>query len=194
MTIRTLIASAAICCIATLTGCATKEAAKMNNAAPSTAIQTTTTAAQPKPGVDSTQDLVNNDSIVSDSSFNSGAATQPTDSSGSAAGLAPVYFDFDSYLLTAEARGTLSRNADWMTENQLLKVVIEGHADERGSDEYNLALSEKRALAAQRYLDNLGVKSDRMESVGYGEEKPALQGHDDGTFAKNRRVEFVIAK
>lgn len=192
MTIRTLIASAAICCITTLTGCATKEAAKINNAAPSTTIQTTTTA-QDKAGVDNTLDRVNNDSIVSDSSFNSGAATQPNNS-GNAAGLAAVYFDFDSYLLTAEARDTLSRNANWLTENQLLKVVIEGHADERGSDEYNLALSEKRALAAQRYLDTLGVKSDRMESVGFGEEKPALQGHDDGTFAKNRRVEFVIAK
>jgi len=193
MTIRTLIASAAICCIATLTGCATKEAAKITTAAPPTAIQSTT-AAQPKAVVDSAQDRINNDSIVSDSSFNSGAATQSTDNSGSAAGLAPVYFDFDSYLLTAEARDTLSRNANWLTENQLLKVVIEGHADERGSDEYNLALSEKRALAAQRYLDTLGVKSDRMETVGYGEEKPALPGHDDATFAKNRRVEFVSVK
>lgn len=193
MTIRTLIASAAICCITTLTGCATKEAAKMNNAAPSTAIQTTTDA-EPKAGVDKTQDRINNDAVLTESSPNSGGAIQSTDKAGSAAGLTAVYFDFDSYLLTTEARETLSRNANWLTENQLLKVVIEGHADERGSDEYNLALSEKRALAAQRYLDTLGVKSDRMESVGYGEEKPALQGHDDGTFAKNRRVEFVIAK
>lgn len=193
MTIRTLIASAAICCITTLTGCATKEAAKITTAAPSTAIQINTDA-QPKADFDNAQDRINGDPVLTERSPNSGAARQPTDKAGSAAGLAPVYFDFDSYLLTVEARDTLSRNAHWLTENQLARVIIEGHADERGSDEYNLALSENRALTAQRYLNAIGVQSDRMESVGYGEEKPALSGHDDATFAKNRRVEFVIVK
>ena len=111
-----------------------------------------------------------------------------------AGGLDTVYFDFDAYLLTAEARETLSRNAGLLGVSGATRVSLEGHADERGSDEYNLALAEQRGVAVRRYLVSLGIGEDRMEVVSYGEDKPAATGSDATAWAKNRRVELVIVK
>jgi peptidoglycan-associated lipoprotein len=108
--------------------------------------------------------------------------------------LETVYFGFDSHLLTAEARETLSRNARALDAGRSAQVELEGHADERGSDEYNLALGEKRAGAARRYLESLGISAERLSTVSYGEERPAVDGHGEETWAQNRRVEFVIVR
>lgn len=106
--------------------------------------------------------------------------------------LEPVYFDFDSYVLIQPTRDILYRNAEWLLKNRGAKVQIEGHCDERGSDEYNLALGEKRAKSAFNYLVTVGVPAERLSIISYGEEKPGDPGHDEAAWAKNRRAEFSI--
>ncbi len=103
-----------------------------------------------------------------------------------------IFFDYDQYTLTPEARQILADNADFMKQRPQAAVVIEGHSDERGSDEYNLALGERRAQAARDYLLSLGVPSDRLSVVSYGEERPLVQGSGEGTWKQNRRVEFLL--
>jgi peptidoglycan-associated lipoprotein len=106
-----------------------------------------------------------------------------------------VYFDFDSYILSQPARDILSKNADLLkNKDASLKIQIEGNCDERGSDEYNLALGEKRAKAAFNYLVTLGVPAERLSVISYGKEKPVDPGHDEAAWAKNRRDEFVVVK
>lgn len=112
----------------------------------------------------------------------------------SLAAVKTVYFDFDSFVLSQAARDDLQGNADILIKKYKGKVVIGGHADERGSSEYNLALSEKRAKAVMAYLVNLGVPADRLSVVGYGMEKPQDAGHTEESWAKNRRAEFSAAK
>lgn len=107
------------------------------------------------------------------------------------AGVRPVYFDYDSYALRPDALATLKTNAD-VFKGQLAGAIIqvEGHCDERGTQEYNLALGEKRALAARDYLTKLGVSGDRIVTISYGEEAPADPGHNESSWALNRRCEF----
>lgn len=109
--------------------------------------------------------------------------------------LATVYFDFDKSDLRQDTRDVLSQNAEALLK-QIgdVKVRIEGHADERGSDEYNMALGDRRAKSAEKYLINLGVSADRLSTVSYGEEKPAVQGNDEAAWSKNRRAEFLIVQ
>ena len=106
------------------------------------------------------------------------------------AAMGNIYFDFDQFTLSAEARKTLADNANYLKANSGIQVVVEGHCDERGSDEYNLALGESRALAAKNYLVSLGVSAKRLSVISYGEERPAAMGHDEEAWAKNRRAEF----
>ncbi|GFO53029.1 peptidoglycan-associated lipoprotein [Geomonas sp. Red276] len=108
--------------------------------------------------------------------------------------LKTVYFAFDSSDLSAETRDALSKNAEILNKNPGMKIRIEGNCDERGSDEYNMALGERRAKSAKDYLVNLGIAPDRITVISYGEEKPVDQGHDEAAWAKNRRDDFVIAK
>jgi len=105
--------------------------------------------------------------------------------------LTRINFDFDSYVLTTKARKTLAQNAQVMKALSGVKVRIEGHCDERGSDEYNLALGERRAQAAMSYMATLGVPASSMSTISYGEEKALDPGHGEGSWAKNRRAEFV---
>lgn len=105
-----------------------------------------------------------------------------------------IYFEFDSADVSESARDILSKNATEMMMDRSLKIRIEGNCDERGSTEYNLALGERRAKAARKYLVTMGVKPDRLSIISYGEEKPAVQGSDESAWAKNRRDEFVIVK
>ena len=103
-----------------------------------------------------------------------------------------IYFNFDSSGLSDAARSTLAGNAATLMKNTSEKILIEGNCDERGSAEYNLALGERRAKAAQQYLITMGVKPDRLSIISYGKEKPAVQGSDEAAWAKNRRDEFVV--
>jgi len=106
--------------------------------------------------------------------------------------LAPIFFDFDKYDLRSGDREILKRNADQLVENPDATIRIEGHCDERGTVEYNLALGEKRARAAMQFLVDMGVDPSRLSIASYGEEKPLAPGHDERAWAKNRRVEFVL--
>ncbi len=106
-----------------------------------------------------------------------------------------IYFDFDSADLSKSSRDTLARSAETlMKELKNAKLSIEGNCDERGSAEYNLALGEKRAKAAAQYLVTMGVKPERLTTISYGKERPAVQGNDEAAWAKNRRDELVIKK
>jgi len=110
------------------------------------------------------------------------------------AGLQRIHFDFDQYTLSDQARQTLADNAAWMKANAGVKVVVEGHCDERGSDEYNLALGERRAQAAQSYLVSLGVAADSLSTISYGEERPLVAGQGEAAWSQNRRAEFKVVK
>lgn len=103
-----------------------------------------------------------------------------------------IHFGFDSYDLTEEAREVLSMKANIMRKYDDVSVVIEGHCDERGTEEYNLALGERRARAAYQHLVILGVDPVRMSIVSFGEERPIDPAHNETAWAKNRRAEFVV--
>lgn len=105
---------------------------------------------------------------------------------------APIYFDFDRSVIRDDAKPGLEAVAAALKADMAAKLVLEGHCDERGTTEYNLALGERRAAAAKRYLNNLGVAANRLSTLSYGEERPADPGHDGAAWAKNRRVEFVV--
>ena len=107
--------------------------------------------------------------------------------------LKPVYFDYDKSNIRPEFQPVLEGIGKWLAQLPARQLLIEGHCDERGTDEYNLALGERRALAVRRYLVALGVSTDRLHTISYGEEKPADPGHDETSWAKNRRAEFKVS-
>jgi peptidoglycan-associated lipoprotein len=106
--------------------------------------------------------------------------------------LKPVFFELDSAELSTVAQGTLQENANVLKKYSTWQITIEGHCDERGSAEYNLALGERRALVARDYLVSLGVTAPRVKTVSYGKEFPFDPGHDEAAWVKNRRAHFVI--
>ena len=106
--------------------------------------------------------------------------------------LKDVYFDFDRYDLSADARTVLRANADWLKANPNARVEIEGHCDERGTNEYNLALGAKRAQTAREYLTTLGVVGGRLSTISYGEEIPICKDPTENCWKQNRRARFVI--
>ena len=106
--------------------------------------------------------------------------------------LADIYFEFDSYELLPAARQTLRLNAAWLRSRPETQVLIEGHCDERGTEEYNLALGDRRAQAAHRYLVDLGVPAQGLATISYGEARPVVTGAGEQAWAKNRRVHFRI--
>jgi peptidoglycan-associated lipoprotein len=106
--------------------------------------------------------------------------------------LKPVFFELDSSDLSGAAQRALDENASLLKRYPSWTITVEGHCDERGTAEYNLALGERRALAARAYLVSLGIPADRLRTVSYGKEFPFDPGHDDGAWGKNRRAHFVI--
>ena len=106
--------------------------------------------------------------------------------------LEAVYFDFDKYLIKPEGREAIKRNAEWLQKNAAKKVVVEGNCDERGTNEYNMALGQRRADAAAKYLMDLGIAKDRVGTVSYGEEKPVCNDANEACWSKNRRGDFVV--
>jgi peptidoglycan-associated lipoprotein len=109
--------------------------------------------------------------------------------------LETVYFDYDRSNVRDDQKATLRGNASQVNaHNEWRTVVIEGHCDERGSEEYNLALGERRANSVKMYMQNLGIPAARMDTVSFGESKPAVQGHDESAWKWNRRAEFKVTK
>ncbi|RZA24081.1 MAG: peptidoglycan-associated lipoprotein Pal [Proteobacteria bacterium] len=106
---------------------------------------------------------------------------------------APVYFAFDDYSLDSASQGQLNKLNEYLKANGKAVVQIEGHTDERGSVEYNLALGQRRAQSAKNYLVQLGTDAGRLPTISYGEERPAVEGGDESAWSKNRRDEFVLS-
>lgn len=105
-----------------------------------------------------------------------------------------LHFAYDQFNLNSDAKKTLSGIADWMKSNSSYRVLVEGHCDERGTNEYNLALGERRANSAKQYLVELGVADKRISTISYGEEKPQCTETNEGCFSKNRRDHFLLSK
>jgi len=134
----------------------------------------------------------------------------PNDTSGSAMGegavgsgnagdagmasseLQTVYFAFDSYALSGDTRAQLKNNLSWLKANSTAKVQIEGHCDEKGTVEYNMALGDRRANAVKSFLVKSGIEKSRIDTISYGKERPADSGHDESAWSKNRRAVFVL--
>lgn len=114
------------------------------------------------------------------------SATAPTSP------LKDVYFDYDRYDLRGDARDVLRANADWLKSNPAARIEIEGHCDDRGTNEYNLALGAKRAQSAKDYLSTLGIAADRLSTISYGAEIPVCKEQTEGCWRQNRRARFVV--
>ena len=185
-----------LCCSALVAGCAKKEMVKgEESATTSTTASTPSTPSTPPAATTpapSTQPVseqpVKQEPVTDTLALNQ----QPAANAAAEAALETVYFDFDSFVLSPAARDALAKNAQYLIKNAGIKIQVEGHCDERGSDDYNLALGEKRATAAMNYLVTLGVPAKRMSIISYGKEKPAVQGHDEAAWGKNRRAAFVV--
>src|SRR3989304_1818384 len=106
--------------------------------------------------------------------------------------LGDIHFDFDKSDIRADSREILQKNADWLQNNPDIKIQIEGHCDEKGTAEYNLALGERRAMSTKKYLISLGISADRIYTISYGEELPIDPNHSEDSWAKNRRAHFLV--
>jgi peptidoglycan-associated lipoprotein len=120
-----------------------------------------------------------------------GCAQQRKKPAAAASGLQRIHFDFDKSNIKPEFEPVLRGNAAWMQSNSKTAVTIEGHCDERGSVEYNIALGDRRANSAKNYLSNLGIPSDRMNTISYGKERPLCTEHNESCWWQNRRAEFL---
>jgi peptidoglycan-associated lipoprotein len=185
----------------TYTGCAKLDVVKKDEAlAPSLKKQGEALHAMPLASASKGQDKPVVTSVPPISPLNNGdiqksvQSNEPTVTPDIRKALENIYFEFDSSTLSNSSRNTLTGNFKILKQSPLSKVRIEGHCDERGSDEYNLALGEHRAKAAGHYLTTLGIKAERIATVSYGEEKPTVLGHDEAAWAKNRRDEFIITQ
>jgi peptidoglycan-associated lipoprotein len=146
--------------------------------------------------------------LLPDTTVTSGPDVQPVDRAGTegmdlpatadvtseTSPLEDIHFDFDQYVLTDEAKATLDKHAAWLKQRSGAKVTIEGHCDERGTTEYNLALGDKRARAAQEYLVSRGVAEGRLSAISLGKERPVDPGHGEAAWAKNRRAHFAVSR
>ena len=112
--------------------------------------------------------------------------------SGKAGKLQSVYFDYNSSRLSASAREALSTNAGLMKDNSGLELQVEGHCDERGGVQYNLALGEQRSRAVRKYLSTMGISSKRLTTISFGKGRPVSFGHDETSWGQNRRANFVV--
>jgi len=178
------------------TGCAKKEVVRSNEGA-GTAAEAPAAAPAPQP-----------ESIVSEPikpeapKAEAPAAGTQTAMAEAAAGMAAteekaslfadIYFDFDKSFIREDAKPVLAKVADYLKKNSGAKVQVEGHCDERGTAEYNMALGARRAESAKKYLLSLGVKTAALSTVSYGKEKPLDPGHTEDAWAKNRRDHFVL--
>lgn len=135
-----------------------------------------------------TQGLAGSD--ASGTALGAGNLVAPPKNAPGALGQRVIYFDYDSSAIRNEYRAVLEAHAGFVKANAKAKVNLEGHADERGSPDYNIALGQRRADSVRKAMQVLGTADGRMESVSFGEEKPAAQGHDESAWSKNRRVEI----
>jgi peptidoglycan-associated lipoprotein len=115
-----------------------------------------------------------------------------TSDENKAGALRSVFFPLDSSEITGDTKASLENNAAYLKQNKSVKIQVEGHCDERGGVQYNLALGERRAKSVKDYLVDLGVTAARISTISFGKEKPVALGHDEDSWAKNRRANFVV--
>jgi peptidoglycan-associated lipoprotein len=114
-----------------------------------------------------------------------------SDTPAVALGMKDIFFDYDKSILRGDMQEDLAGDGKHLLENSGMQVLLEGHCDERGTVEYNLALGERRAQAVKSYLVQYGIEASRLSTISYGEERPFVQGHDESAWSQNRRVHFV---
>ena len=179
---RVLAILALICAVGLLSSCAKKSVRGGPGEEPDT--EYTAVTAEPEPWTpDQDADIM--EDTVDFSRPPSGPAVEIPE-------LQTVYFDYDKHNLRTDALEMLQQNLRWLRMNPDRQVLIEGHCDERGSEEYNLSLGDKRAKEVMRYLAKSGVLDDRMYTISYGEEFPAAPGHSEAAWSKNRRAIFKV--
>ena len=150
-------------------------------------------SAEPMPVIDEPGEGELKDTSAEDTSAKGTGAKDQT-SKGLAKLINDVYFDFDKFLIREDAKKTLNKNAAVLTEKKIKKIVIEGHCDERGTSDYNLALGERRAEAVKRYLTNLGVSKTNISTISFGKEKPFCKEHNEACWQQNRSGHFVVTE
>ncbi len=188
MTVRSTAVLIAVAAMTTAAACHKKAPPVARPAPPPTATATTAPSRPPTPPEPVAEPTVVPPEPVRDDAISSASLDDLNKSSP----LKPVYFELDSSDLSPVAQKALDENAALLKRYASWAVTVEGHCDERGTAEYNLALGERRAIAARAYLVSLGISADRLRTVSYGKEFPFDPGHDESAFAKNRRAHFVI--
>ena len=173
------------------TGCAEKKSVVTNSAAQEQEVAPAQKAAQTTDASklsDTINDSTNKNGTPGGQSASVETTATPEDS------IRDINFDFDSSIIRPDAREILIVNADFLLKNRISSIVIEGHCDERGTAEYNMALGQRRAQETKKYLVNLGIKESTITTISYGEERPLDPGNTEEAWAKNRRAHFLISR
>jgi peptidoglycan-associated lipoprotein len=179
-------------CISLTSGCANKQLTKIEG---SSAEQNVSSVKQQNAGANAAMQQSNQASGNSNAGYKSTGSKNAVTSSMNqrvSSHLQDVHFAFDSSAIEPQYRNILRKDADYLISNSRVKVTIEGHCDERGTSEYNMALGQHRADEVKKYLVNLGVAGKSMTTVSYGKERPLDPGHDENAWAKNRRAHFEV--
>ena len=179
-----------VACAAMIAGCTTKELTKSSGETPA---QNVSSEGQQKANnISSTGQQNNNDQNAGLKNSEKQNMATSSEMRNEKRGLEDIHFDFDKSNIRQDDRKILSRNAAYLSKNKNVKIIIEGNCDERGTAEYNMALGERRADEAKKYLVNLGINGKRITTISYGSEKPLDPGHDEDAWAKNRRDHFAV--
>ena len=175
------------------TGCAEKKSVVTNSAAQEQEVAPAQKAAQTT-DTSKLSDTINpNDSTNQNDTIRGKSASLETTAIPETS-VRDINFDFDSSIIRPDAREILKVNADFLLKNRAASIVIEGHCDERGTAEYNMALGQRRAQETKKYLVNLGIKESTITTISYGEERPLDPGNTEEAWAKNRRAHFLISR
>jgi peptidoglycan-associated lipoprotein len=174
------------------TGCAEKKSVVTNSAAQEQEVAPAQKAAQTTDASKLSDNINPNDSTNKNDTIRGQSASVETTATPETS-VRDINFDFDSSIIRPDAREILKVNADFLLKNRAASIVIEGHCDERGTAEYNMALGQRRAQETKKYLVNLGIKKSTIRTISYGEERPLDPGNTEEAWAKNRRAHFLIA-
>jgi len=174
------------------TGCAEKKSVVTNSAAQEQEVAPAQKAAQTTDASKLSDTINPNDSTNQNDTIRGKSASLETTAIPETS-VRDINFDFDSSIIRPDAREILIVNADFLLKNRISSIVIEGHCDERGTAEYNMALGQRRAQETKKYLVNLGIKESTIRTISYGEERPLDPGNTEEAWAKNRRAHFLIA-
>ena len=182
-----------IFCLTIFTGCAEKKSVVTNSAAQEQEVAPAQKAAQTT-DTSKLSDTINpNDSTNQNDTIRGKSASLETTAIPETS-VRDINFDFDSSIIRPDAREILKVNADFLLKNRAATIVIEGHCDERGTAEYNMALGQRRAQETKKYLVNLGIKESTITTISYGEERPLDPESNEEACAKNRRAHFLITR